>query len=313
MKVIKLHYPKIDLSESTEPCAVALGFFDGLHQGHQKVIQTMSHIAESRGLKKGVVTFDPHPSVVLDPTSKRTSYITPLEVKLNMLRDMGIDYAFVIQFSSDFRSITPEDFVENYLIENKAEAVITGFDFTYGKYGEGNVDTLKEYTAFDTTVIERCDIDGVKISTTQILQDLKEHRITEANRALGRPFALEGLVVQGEKMGRTIGFPTANIELKYRYQTPANGVYVVKLKLNAHDKVISGVCNVGVKPTIAREKHTKTIEVHLLDFDRDIYGEEVTVYFLDYLRNEEKFDGLDALKAKINEDVETARKILEDH
>lgn len=313
MEVIKLHYPKVELSQSLEPCAVALGFFDGLHLGHQKVIQSMIDIAERQGLKKGVVTFDPHPSVVLDPTRKRTSYITPIEVKLKMLEEMGVDYAFVIQFSSGFRSISPEDFVEDYLINIQVKSVVTGFDFTYGKYGEGNVDTLNEYSEFDTTIIERMDIDGEKISTTQILQDLKDRRLDEANIALGRPFELEGLVVQGEKMGRTIGFPTANIELKYRYQTPANGVYVVKLKLNAHDKILNGVCNVGIKPTIEREKHTKTIEVHLLDFDKDIYGEEVTVYFLEYLRDEQKFDGLDALKAKINDDVVRARELLEEH
>ena len=113
-------------------------------------------------------------------------------------------------------------------------------------------------------------------------------------------------------MGRTIGFPTANIELKYRYQYPGNGVYLVKLKLNAYDKVMAGVCNVGIKPTIAREKHTKTVEVHLLDFEQDIYGEEVTVYFLNYLRDEQKFDNLDDLKAQIYQDVEDSRRMLEE-
>ncbi len=312
MRVIKLHYPKIQETNDIEPCAVALGFFDGLHIGHQQVINAMIDVADAKNLKKGVVTFDPHPSVVLNPTSQRTTYITPLEIKLKKLEEMGLDYVFVIQFSSVFRAISPEDFVHSYLVENNAKAVITGFDFTYGKYGEGNVDTLKQYAEFETIVVDRLDMDGAKISTTQILNDLKESRIEAVNTALGRPFELEGLVVQGEKMGRTIGFPTANIELKYRYQYPGNGVYLVKLKLNAYDKVMAGVCNVGIKPTIAREKHTKTVEVHLLDFEQDIYGEEVTVYFLNYLRDEQKFDSLDALKAQIYQDVEDSREMLEE-
>lgn len=311
MKVIKLHYPKLHEMIDIEPCAVALGFFDGLHIGHQQVINAMIDVAEAKNLKKGVVTFDPHPSVVLNPTSQRTTYITPLEVKLQKLEEMGLDYVFVIQFSSVFRAISPVDFVHSYLIENNAQAVIAGFDFTYGKYGEGNVDTLKQYAEFETIVVDRLDINGAKISTTQILNDLKDSRIEAVNKALGRPFELEGLVVQGEKMGRTIGFPTANIELKYRYQYPGNGVYLVKLKLNAYDKVMAGVCNVGIKPTIAREKHTKTVEVHLLDFEQDIYGEEVTVYFLNYLRYEQKFDNLDDLKAQIYQDVEDSRRMLQ--
>lgn len=312
MKVIKLHYPKVQEINGIEPCAVALGFFDGLHVGHQHVINAMVDVADSKNLKKGVVTFDPHPSVVLNPTSQRTTYITPLQIKLQKLREMGMDYVFVIQFSSVFRGISPEEFVQSYLIENNVKAAITGFDFTYGKYGEGNVDTLKQYSEFETVVVDRLDINGSKISTTQILNDLKDSRIEAVNEALGRPFELEGLVVQGEKMGRTIGFPTANIELKYRYQYPGNGVYFVKLKLNAYDKVLAGVCNVGIKPTIAREKHTKTVEVHLLDFEQDIYGEEVTVYFLNYLRDEQKFDSLDALKAQIQKDVDDSRLLMEE-
>lgn len=311
MKVIKLHYPKT-ITETLEPSATAIGFFDGLHLGHVNVIDTMLKIASENSLKKAVITFDPHPSVVLNPNKQRTTYITPLDVKIDMLKDMGVDYCFVIQFSSAFQSIEADTFVKNYIIDNNIKSVITGFDFTYGKFGKGNTETLDEYHEFTTTVVPKFALDGFKVSTTDILYDLKHNQIEKVNKALGRPFEMEGIVVQGAKLGRTIGFPTANIEVKYRYHIPGNGVYSVTMDIHSLNKTLKGVCNIGVKPTVERDKPVRTIEVHLLDFSESIYGEEVTVHFHHFIRDEQKFDGLDALKTQINKDILTAKELLEE-
>lgn len=315
MKTIRLQYP-LDTEMDTQPVeiessAAALGFFDGLHRGHQDVLDSMMEIAEHKGLKKAVMTFDPHPSVVLSPKKQRTTYLTPLDVKLGMLEEKGIDYCFIINFSSAFASLAPEYFVQEYLIKNNIKEVIAGFDFTYGQFGKGTIDTLEEYSEFNTTAIEKAVEGDEKISTTRIRRDMEDHNLEAVNQSLGRPYEVKGVVVQGEKRGRTIGFPTANIEPGYRYHLPAKGVYAVTMKLDNEDEVYEGVCNVGVKPTIHENRERVSIEVHLFGFDRSIYGENVTVYWHYFIRDEAKFAGIEELKKQIAGDKEKAKELLE--
>lgn len=311
MKIIRLHYPLDNRQDELKDSAAAIGFFDGLHRGHQNVLGKMIEIADQKDLKKAVMTFDPHPSVVLSPKKQRTTYLTPLDIKLEMLEKAGIDYCFIINFSSAFASLAPEYFVKEYLINNKVKEVIAGFDFSYGQYGKGNIDSLKTYEAFNTTAVPKLTSENEKISTTKLRDDLADHKLEEMNEALGRPFEVQGVVVQGEKRGRTIGFPTANVEPEYRYHLPAKGVYAVTLKLDNEEEIYKGVCNVGVKPTFHDNLTRVSIEVHLFDFNRSIYGENVTVYWHNFIRKEQKFSGIDELTEQIGKDKEKATELLE--
>lgn len=311
MKIYRLHYPHDQQELNLEPSAVAVGFFDGLHRGHEDVIGRMEDIAEAEGLKKAVMTFDPHPSVVLSPKKQRTTYLTPLDIKLEMLEEKGIDYCFVINFSSALAGLEPDYFVEQYIVQMNVREVVAGFDFTYGRYGRGTIDTLKAHDEFNTTGVEKITEGGEKISTTRIREALAKNELEHANLILGRPYEVKGVVVQGEKRGRTIGFPTANIEPEYRYHLPAKGVYAVTLRLDNEDRVYSGVCNVGVKPTFHDNLERVSIEVHLFDFDRSIYGENVTVYWHHFIRREQKFSGIDELTGQIAKDKQKAVELLE--
>lgn len=309
MEIIKLHYPNDEAFLNIEQSAAALGFFDGLHLGHLDVINTMKKTADANGLKKAVMTFDPHPSVVLDPKKQRTTYLTPFDIKVKKFEELGIDYLFVINFSSAFAGLDKDFFVQEYIIGSNIKEVIAGFDYTYGKKGSGTVADLKQYEEFNTTEVHKHKFLDDKVSTTRIRAYLDNHELDKANEALGRAYDIEGIVVQGEKRGRTIGFPTANIEPNYRYFMPAKGSYAVTMTIENDDTVYKGVASVGVKPTF-HDNARLTTEVYIFDFDRDIYGENVTIHWHHFVRKEEKFDGIEPLIAAIDSDAKIARKML---
>lgn len=312
MEIIQLNYTDDAGTEALEKSATAIGFFDGLHRGHLKVINKMVQVAEKKDLKKGIMTFDPHPSVVLNPKFQRTTYLTPLEIKLEMFESMGIDYVFVINFSSKLAKLEPDDFVRQYIIGANVAELISGFDYTYGAKGRGNTTDLTEYTEFNTTIVGKYAFTDEKVSTTQIRTNLSNGQLEDANKLIGRTYTISGVVVQGEKRGRTIGFPTANIEADYRYFLPGNGVYSVTLKVHSTEEIHKGVGNIGVKPTFHDDITKPIIEVHLFDFNESIYGESVTIYFHHYIRGEVKFDGVDELVDQMEIDREDAIKLLED-
>lgn len=311
MKTIEMIHPIVKCYDH-EPCALAIGFFDGIHTGHQKVIETMSHIAAEKGLKKAVMTFDPHPSVVLNPEKQRTDYLTPMHEKKRILDNLGIDYLFIVPFTSSLAQMEERDFIANYFTKNKVKEVVAGFDFTYGKFGKGNMLKLEaDKDGFEVTMVERHALNDEKVSTTLIRKDLKEGNIKSANKQLGRPYKITGLVVQGEKRGRTIGFPTANVEPNENFVLPRLGVYAVTIKIEQTGKVYKGVCNVGVKPTFHDpEKQQVSIEVNIFNFSDSIYGERVEIEWHNFLRPEQKFDGIDSLIAQINKDKEKTIEIL---
>ncbi|HCD18594.1 bifunctional riboflavin kinase/FAD synthetase [Macrococcoides caseolyticum] len=311
MKTIEMIHP-IEQCYDHEPCALAVGFFDGIHTGHQKVIETMICIAENKGLKKAVMTFDPHPSVVLNPEKQRTDYLTPMQEKKHILETMGIDYLFIVPFTSSLAKMEEHDFISNYFTKNHVKEVVAGFDFTYGKYGKGNMLKLEaDKEDFNVTTVERHALADEKVSTTSIRKDLMHGDIESVNAQLGRPYKITGLVVQGEKRGRTIGFPTANVEPNENFVLPRLGVYAVTLKLDQTGKIYKGVCNVGVKPTFHDpEKQQVSIEVNIFDFKDSIYGERVEIEWYEFLRAEKKFDGIDSLIAQINADKAQAIEIL---
>ena len=225
-----------------------------------------------------------------------------------------MDYCFVVNFSSSFADVSADEFVEQYFIRNHVKAVIAGYDFSFGKYGKGNMASLQENDyPFSVHVVSKQTLEeDVKISTTNIRTSLELGEVEACTLALGRPYVIKGMVVQGEKRGRTIGFPTANVEPSDEYVLPRNGVYAVTLLIKSRNKVYEGVCNVGVKPTFHDPSVSQvSIEVNIFDFEESIYGERVEVFWHHFIRPEQKFNGIDALVEQISKDKEKAKSLLE--
>jgi len=313
MKTIHLSYPH-HLSDSTisGPYSLAIGFFDGVHLGHKEVIGKAKEIAKAEGLKLAVMTFDPHPSIVLGQRNEKVFYITPLDQKLELLESMGVETTFIVRFTSDFAQLTPETFVDTFIRQLNVIHVTAGFDFTFGAFGKGDMEVMKDLANgdFQVSVVKKKSDSHEKISSTRIRQALKAGDMERVHELLGRPFQIPGVVVHGDKRGRQIGFPTANIQAKEGSYIPATGVYSVRMLVQ--EEWVDGVCNVGYKPTFKNPDEKKlTIEVHLFNFDKNIYGEEVFVDWYHHIRDERKFDGIESLKAQIDKDKQTSISFLQ--
>ncbi|MEH7344838.1 bifunctional riboflavin kinase/FAD synthetase [Bacillus sp. JJ1532] len=311
MEIISINHPQF-VKRELPPLSIALGYFDGVHLGHQKVIKKAKTIAEESGFKSAVMTFDPHPSVVLGKSVKHVEYITPLREKIELMAKLGIDYLFIVNFSREFASLLPQEFVDQYLIDLNVKHVIAGFDYTYGSMGKGTMETLPFHSRekFAFTVVPKLASNNEKISSTLIRSMIREGRMEDISPILGRYYSTNGIVIHGDKRGRTIGFPTANIELKDDYILPPTGVYCVRI--NTNGKWHEGVCNVGYKPTFNKEMSKKpSIEVHIFDYNQEIYGQEVKVEWHLHLRKEQKFNGIEELVAQIEKDKRAALTYFE--
>jgi riboflavin kinase / FMN adenylyltransferase len=309
LKVLTIHHPHSLAKTDFPPLVMALGYFDGIHLGHQKVISTAKKIADEHHWKSAVMTFDPHPSVVLSPNHNHVELITPLDEKIRLIESLGIDYLIIVRFTSNFASLDPGEFVNQYIIGLNVQHVVAGFDFTYGKFGKGTMETIPLHSnnKFNYTKIEKLvDQNGEeKVSSTLTRKLLREGDLTGVHHLLGRFYRTSGVVIHGEKRGRQIGFPTANIQLKNDYIVPKNGVYAVRIFVN--DTWFNGVCNIGVKPTFKNpDEFAQTIEVHIIHFDYSIYGEEVIIEWHKRMRDEKKFDGIETLIKQIAMDKQTA-------
>ena len=311
MEVVSLSYP-ISLEKiEFPPLAMALGYFDGVHSGHQQVILEAKNQADDKGLKSAVMTFEPHPSVVLGKTTKQFQYITPLSEKVKIIEDLGIDYLFIVEFTPEFASLLPQEFIDQYVIGLNVRHVIAGFDFTYGRMGKGTMETLPFHSRdqFSYTVVPKFVQGDEKVSSTRIRRLLQAGETIELPILLGRYYTTTGIVVHGDKRGRTIGFPTANVDLYDEYIIPPTGVYAVRLMVD--NRWFDGVCNVGYKPTFNKESLKLSVEVHLFDFHEDIYGQEVVIEWHLYLRKEQKFAGISELVAQIEKDKQNALSYFE--
>lgn len=306
MEIIQITHPPGSNLTSTGEKVMALGYFDGVHIGHQKVIQTAVEEARKKGQKAAVMTFHPHPSVVLKQLNKREDYLTPIEEKARLIKQLGVDELYIVKFDEAFSQLSPQEFVDTYLIKQEVKHVVAGFDFTYGRMAKGNMETLVEESRnmFGITVIPKIEQDHEKVSTTHIRELILNGQVDKAVPLLGRPYLIRGMVVHGDKRGRTIGFPTANIKTHAPFLYPQLGVYAVKMETEAG--TFNGVCNVGLRPTFYEKEKTPLIEVYLLDFNSDLYGETVTVTWYKKLRDEQKFNGIEALKSQIDRDKEEA-------
>ncbi|MEW9697673.1 bifunctional riboflavin kinase/FAD synthetase [Paenibacillus sp. SI8] len=311
MQIIPLSYP-IDL-ESTPihvgKQVVAIGDFDGVHMGHREVIGRAIHTAGHLGLPAAVMTFHPHPRAVMGQM-KYTELLTPMSKKMELFASLGVNHVYIVTFDASLMRLTPEQFVDQVLYLLGVDSVICGFDFTFGFQGKGTPDSLCELShgKFSVEVVRPFHMDGEKVSSTLIRESLQQGDIDTVTRLLGRPYSLSGTVIDGEKRGRTIGFPTANLQLDEPFVIPVNGVYAIKASLRG--ETYKGVMNIGVKPTFTTGELKPTLEAHLFDFSEQIYGEHLTVEFIAYLRSERKFASIDELISQIKKDSEEAKAKL---
>ena len=296
--------------DSSEKTIVTIGTFDGIHIGHKKILKNLITTAREEGKKSVLLTFFPHPRMVLQK-DKTILLLNTLDEKSVLLEKMGLDFLIIHPFSKEFSRLTALEFVRDILVNKlNTSRLIIGYDHHFGKNREGNIHQLKEYSLLYDFKIEEIpaqDIDDVSVSSTKIRKALKEGNLKTANNYLGYYYMLSGTVVNGKKLGGTIGFPTANIEIKEPYKLiPSTGVYIIRTRINGD--LYNGIMNIGFNPTVLG-KH-QTIEAHLFDFNENIYGEKIKIEFLNFLREEQKFKSVEELVTQLNIDKENAISFL---
>ena len=293
--------------EDLRGAIIALGNFDGFHQGHQQVAGAAIRWAEAEGRPAIVATFDPHPVRHFRPDTPPFR-LTTLDQREELFLAAGADAMLVFHFDGDLAGTSPESFIDDLLIERLgAHGVVTGADFTFGKGAAGNVETLAAHPGIESRVVEAVNAEDAIVSSSRIREALKAGNPQEAARLLTRPFAIRGTVQHGDKVGRTIGYPTANLELG-TYLRPAYGIYAVTGRLLDTGEVLQGAANLGIRPQFDPPK--ELLEPYFFDFDGDLYGREIEVALHHFIRGEAKFDSLDALTAQMERDCEEAKRLL---
>ncbi|MCM1983203.1 bifunctional riboflavin kinase/FAD synthetase [Lyngbya confervoides] len=297
------------LNQVLQPTAAALGNFDGLHLGHQRVIQAIQS-ASAENIYPTVVAFDPHPHEYF--SGQMRQLLTPVQEKATLLQALGVAQLVLLPFNQRIASLTPEAFVRDILITRlRVQQLSVGFNFHFGRDRSGNPDLLVELGqrfGIQVHVADPHRLAGEPVSSSLIRTALETGDLTRANQLLGRSYALTGTVVHGEALGRTLGFPTANVEVPGNKFLPRYGVYRVSVQLGQDPQRYGGVMNLGDRPTVNGQHHS--IEVHLLDWSGDLYGQTLTVSLQQFLRPEQKFSSLAELQAQIQRDCDTARAQL---
>jgi riboflavin kinase / FMN adenylyltransferase len=299
-----------ELSRLSGPLFLAIGVFDGVHRGHQAVISTSAQHAHLANGTPVVVTFNPHPMKVLRPM-EAPHLLTATQHKIKLIRALGVQHLLVIKFDTTFAATTPEDFVQQLVRHSKPlREICVGHEWSFGKGRRGNLALLRKLGAqfdFDVVGIPAVTLgNGELVSSTAIRHAIEAGDLAKAAEMLGREYTILGTVVRGDHLGKKIGFPTANLSA-HSEQFPPNGVYFAQATLNG--VIYPGVVNLGHRPTVSSGKSDRVLEIHLLDFDHDIYGKDVEVRFVRYLRPEQKFENLDALARQIEFDVQQARQL----
>ncbi len=310
---MKVHYNLKELPPFNKGI-ITTGAFDGVHKGHQQIIGRMREIAKETSGETIIITFHPHPRKVTSSVPGEIKQLTSLNERIQLLEKVGIDHLVVIPFDYQFSNLSATEYVKSFLVANfHPHTIIVGYDHRFGKGRLGDFEMLTQLGNENNFTVEQVNeqiIDNEIISSTQIRNYLADKNIVKANNLLGYPYFFEGFIVRGNQIGRTIGFPTANLHINDEEKIiPANGVYAVRVKGECFgDKVLDGMMNIGVRPTVDGQR--KVIEVNIFDFDEDIYEQNITVMVYDYIRGEVKFNGLDALKEQLNKDVLSAKSIL---
>lgn len=290
-------------------CVLTIGNFDGVHLGHQRILQRVHEQAEALAVRSAVMLFEPQPREFFAP-DQAPARLMSLRDKVCALREQGVDQVLCARFNQRFRSQTAEQFVSDLLLDGLAiRHLVVGDDFRFGADRQGDFAYLRragDEHGFAVEDTPTCQLDGKRVSSTRIREALAAGNLALAQRLLGRPYSVSGRVRHGDAIGRTLNLPTANLALA-RQQSPLSGVYVVRVH-GASEQALPAVANIGYRPTVGGQQ--ARIEVHLLDFSGDLYGRHLRVDFLHHLRGEKKFDGLDALKAAIHQDIDQAKAWL---
>ena len=306
---MKILHSISDLSSLPGPLYLAIGVFDGVHRGHQAVISTSARHAHAADGTPVVVTFDPHPAKVLRPNDA-PHLLTARQHKIDLIRTLGVGHLLILEFSQKFAATPPEEFVRQLMSHSKPlREICVGHEWSFGRNRAGNLTLLKSLGAeltFNVVGIPPVMVEGHVVSSTAIRNAVKTGKFDEAAAMLGRPYSILGTVIDGDKLGKKLGFPTANLSA-HSEQFPPDGVYFAEAWIEG--VLYHGLVNLGIRPTVAKGEPQRILEIHILDFHEEIYGKDIEVRFLQYLRPEKKFPNVDALIHQIELDVQQARKL----
>ncbi len=301
---------------SAERVVATVGTFDGLHLGHQKILNLLKAESVKCSGTSVVFTFAQHPRLILDSDSTHLKLLSTLDEKIHLFEKLGIDILILYPFTKDFAKNTADEFISKFLVEKlHIQTLIVGYDHHFGKERQGekqNIEHLADKYQFNIINVDPLQIDNINVSSTKIRNDLHDGNMTHVNRMLGYSYNITGLVVEGKKLGRQLGFPTANIEVFDKLkQIPANGVYAVTIQIGT--QLHKGMLNIGTRPTVNADTSEKTIETHIFNFNQNIYNQQLTVFFIARLRNEMAFENVELLKYQLAQDMQIATKILYDY
>ena len=332
-------YTQLSEFKKLDNAVVTIGTFDGVHFGHQKIIKRLCELAKSSGGETVLLTFFPHPRMIIDPENQDLKMINTVDEKAQILASLGVDHLIITPFTRDFSNLSAEEYIKHILVDAiGTKKIIIGYDHRFGKHRLGNIQTLADNAeAFGYSVeeIPEQDINDVAVSSTKIRKALLDGDVALANEYLGYAFSIYGPVIKGDKIGRTIGFPTANIFVSETYKLiPSDGIYAVTVEmdlkvesqrskvesensgvnetlstLNPQPSTFRGMAYIGQRPTI--NGMTRNIEVNIFDFDQEIYGQNIKMNFLAFLRHDVKFTGLEALKVQLQQDKEDTLSFFE--
>jgi len=289
---------------------LTLGVYDGIHLGHQAIISQLNRIAEEIGGESVLLTFEPHPRITLNKGAESLQLLTLTDEKTELLKNYGLQNLIIHPFTKEFSQFGADDFVKLLVDEIGIHSIVIGYDHHFGKNRSGDfyeLSRLSKIYGFDCVKVDEVKFEGNHISSTQIRNSLLEGNLEFAKKGLNRNYSLKGTVVDGDKLGRTLGYPTANLKVGKYKLIPGNGVYIVKVFIS--DEVFKGLLSIGTRPTVSNTNEKRN-EVYILDFDRDIYGKEIKIEFFKKLRDDLKFDSIEELIGQMNLDKAEAEKFI---
>ncbi|WP_423147655.1 bifunctional riboflavin kinase/FAD synthetase [Rubrolithibacter danxiaensis] len=291
---------------------VTIGTFDGVHIGHRKIISRLLEVAEQRGGETVILTFFPHPRMIIHPEDVNLKLITTIDEKAELLEDLGIDHLIITPFTRDFSNLAPEEYIKQILVEQiGTQQIVIGYDHRFGKNREGGLTDLLRLAPqynFEVEEIPEQDIHDVAVSSTKIREALLKGDVRTAKDFLGYHFHITGKVIRGDQIGRKLGFPTANLLIAETYKIlPADGIYAVRVE--ADKTLFNGMAYLGSRPTL--NGMSRNIEANIFNFDQDLYGKDIRLHFIEFIRGDARFDTLEDLRRQIEKDQDTASLILQ--
>lgn len=292
---------------------VTIGTFDGIHKGHYEIISRLIKLTKKVHGESVVFTLWPHPRIVINPDNANLKLLNTLDEKIELLEKSGVEHLIIYPFTKEFSQLSSYDFIKDILVNQiGVKFLVFGYDHQFGRNREGKFKNLIEYAnlfGFEIEKIDALNVDKINVSSTKIRNALSAGNIALANKYLGYNYFIKGIVGDGSKIGRSLGFPTANLIVQDKYKLiPADGVYAVEVRIN--NNYYKGILNIGIRPTIKDNSKDKSIEVHILDFNENIYNKEITIIFKKKIRDEQKFDSIELLKKQLLSDKEEALSIL---